>query len=525
MSILSPTKGIPALSAARMQRWALLLSAYTYDISYRPTKSHANADALSRLPLEDSQTNNDSCGVHFDSLFNFGQLEALPITAKSIAAATRTDPLLAKVITYVNSGWPNHIPPELKPYSQRKHEIAIEGNCLLWGIKVLIPKKLHQKVLQELHLDHPGISRMKSLARSYVWWPNLDADIEAMVKSCLPCLSVKPAPPKAPLNPWVLPSRPWSRIHIDFAGPLNGKTYLVIVDVYSKWPEVFKMASTSAKTIDTLRHVFAAHGLPDQLVSDNGPQFTSDEFTQFLRRNGIKHVCTAPYHPATNGLAERFVKTLKKAILAGKEDGRSPQHKLSSFLLTYRSTLHAVTNVAPSVLLNNRSLKVVLDLVKPDIGRKVQEQQGHQKKGYDQHVCDRQFEVGDTIVLRMFQDNHSTWEPGIIAKKLSHVTFIVELEDKSQRHCHINQIRKRILALTTEERDRLADSISMEDTPDLSDSLTCISDSPLKSDDSEESGLFELLPVLTPPPPEGPPLAVSSPRYPTRVHKPSDRFF
>ena len=101
MSILSPTKGIPALSAARMQRWALLLSAYTYDISFRPTKSHANADALSRLPLEDSQISNDSCGVHFDSLFNFGQLEALPVTAKSIAAATRKDPLLAKVMTYV----------------------------------------------------------------------------------------------------------------------------------------------------------------------------------------------------------------------------------------------------------------------------------------------------------------------------------------------------------------------------------------------------------------------------------------
>ena len=186
-------KGIPALSAARMQCWALLLSAYTYDISYRSTKSHANADVLSRLPLEDSQTN-DSCGVHFDSLFNFGQLEALPVTTKSITAATRTDPLLAKVMTYVNSVWPNHIAPELKPYCQRKHEITIKGNCLLWGIRVLIPKKLHQKILQELHLDHPG----KSLARSYVWWPNLDADIEVMVKSCLPVSLSNLLPPKLP---------------------------------------------------------------------------------------------------------------------------------------------------------------------------------------------------------------------------------------------------------------------------------------------------------------------------------------
>ena len=100
----------------------------------------------------------------------------------------------------------------------------------------------------------------------------------------------------------------------------------------------------------------------------------------------------------------------------------------------------------------------------------------------------------------------------------------MELEDKSQRHCHIDQICKRIPALTTKECDGLADSISMEDTPDLSDSLTCISDSPINSDDSEESGQFELLPNLTPPS-EGPPLAVSSPRYPTHVCRPPDRFF
>ena len=400
-TILSPSKGIPSLAAARMQRWALLLSAYSYDISYRSTKLHANADALSRLPLVHDQTN-DSPGVCFDSLFNLGQLETLPVMSKQLASATSTDPLLSQVMHYVQKGWLTQVSQDLKPFFNRKHELTLEDNCLMWGIRVIVPAKFQKRVLTELHEDHPGISRMKSLARSFVWWPKLDNDIEPIAKSCLPCLSVKPSPPKSPLNPWIWPSKPWSRIHIDFAGPLNAKSYLIIVDAHSKWPEVFEMSSTTtSKTIDVLRHVFAIHGLPDHLVSDNGPQFTSMEYQHFLRCNSIKHTRTAPYHPATNGIAERFVQTFKKAILAGKGYARSSQHKLASFLLHYRSTPHSVTGVPPCVLLNNRQLKTVLDLLKPDIGRRVQEKQSSQKKAHDLHCRERLFEVGDLVVAKI----------------------------------------------------------------------------------------------------------------------------
>ena len=137
---------------------------------------------------------------------------------------------------------------------------------------------------------------MKNIARSYVWWPGLDVQTEAKVKSCIPCLSVKPSPLKCPLNPWIWPPKPWSRVHIDFAGPLYGKMYMIIIDTHSKWPEVFEMTSTTAsKTIDVLRGVFATYGLPDEIVSDNGPQFIADEFHMFLKSNGVKHIRSAPY--------------------------------------------------------------------------------------------------------------------------------------------------------------------------------------------------------------------------------------
>lgn len=128
----------------------------------------------------------------------------------------------------------------------------------------------------------------------------------------------------APLHPWEWPLTPWERIHIDFARPVKGRMFLVVVDTHSKWPEVVEMASTTAnKTIDVLRHLFAAYGLPKQIVSDNGPQFVSDEYTDLLKKNHIKGIRSAPYHPSTNGLAERFLQTLKRALLASESTGLS----------------------------------------------------------------------------------------------------------------------------------------------------------------------------------------------------------
>ena len=149
---------------------------------------------------------------------------------------------------------------------------------------------------------------MKSIARSYVWWPNIDSDIENTVRSCYTCQLTRANPPEAPAHPWCYPSGPWQRLHIDFKGPVSGRTYLVIVDAYSKHPEVVNMSNTTAiETVKVLREIFSRHGLPEMIVSDNGPQFISDEFRKFCDMNGICHRRSAPYKPSTNGQAERIV--------------------------------------------------------------------------------------------------------------------------------------------------------------------------------------------------------------------------
>ena len=171
----------------------------------------------------------------------------MPVTAQQVDRLTKTDPCLSKVLQYTKQGWPSTVPKELKPYKQRADEITTEGDCLLWGIRVIIPEKLRGDVLKELHQNHPGVTRMKALARSYIWWPKLDKHLEDMVKSCTSCQSVKEAPPVAPLHPWIWPAKPWERIHVDFAGPYQNKMFLILVDAHSKWPEVIQMASTSAE--------------------------------------------------------------------------------------------------------------------------------------------------------------------------------------------------------------------------------------------------------------------------------------
>ena len=283
VTLLGPKKGIPPLAAARLQRWAIILAAYSYEIEYKSTQQHANADSLSRLPLKVSNDSMDEVNI-----FNLAQVEALPTTAEQVATATKKDPLLSQVYHYTQSGWPNEVDDVLLSFWNPRFELKIEQGCLLWGIRVVIPQKLREAVLKEVHKDHPSIMRMKSIARSYIWCEGVDKAIESLVKSCQACQAVKNAPRMAPLHPWLWPSRPWQRLHLDFAGPFQGRTYLLVTDAHSKWPEIVKMRSTTAdRTIEELRKMFSSYRLPEQIVSDNGPQFVAEEFASFVKANGI----------------------------------------------------------------------------------------------------------------------------------------------------------------------------------------------------------------------------------------------
>lgn len=177
--------------------------------------------------------------------FRVSWLESIPVSAKDIKKETDKDKILTKVRHLTQTGWPKHvIEGELKSYWNRREELTVEADCVLWGLRVIIPTTLRPQVLKELHEEHLGIVRTKALARSHFWWPTLDTEIEAMVNSCPTCQQNRHAPNKAPVHPWKWPELPWERIHVDFAEK-DRHQFLLVSDAYSRWPVVKWMTSTT----------------------------------------------------------------------------------------------------------------------------------------------------------------------------------------------------------------------------------------------------------------------------------------
>ena len=235
--------------------------------------------------------------------------------------ATLRNPFLSKVLYFVLRGRPDKCPSEeLCPYHLDKEEVTIKDSILLWSLKVVVPQTLRFTMLNFFHHTHIEVVRMKGLARSRVWWPGIDADIELLCSQCVSFAQHSKDPAKSPLSVWDFPSDPWQRIHIDYAGPFYGLMQLICIDAYCKYGGAEQVSSTNGfNTVRKLRKIFAMLGDPQQIVSDTGTPFTSREFVKFCNRHGIRHIRSAPYYPVTNGEAERFVQELKRALRANSD--------------------------------------------------------------------------------------------------------------------------------------------------------------------------------------------------------------
>ena len=438
LSLFKENKAIPQQAANRIQRWAWTLASYEYTITWRNTTQHANTDALSRLPLPEvpSQTTTPA-----EVVLMVDQLQNAPITAAQIATWTKKDPLMARVFRYVLQGWPNQQDDDLTPYWPKRLELSAESGCLVWGGRVVVPPQGRESVLAELHCGHPGISRMKSLARGLVWWPGLDKEIETMVKNCNKCQQSQPSPPSAPMQPWSWPTRPWSRLHVDYAGPIGGRMVLVVIDAHSKWIKAIALKTASAQTtVQQLRKLFAQFGIPNTIVSDNSPQFAALEFQKFCQKNGIRQARVAPYHPSSNGLAERAVRVVKEGL--AKQHGDNLTDRLSRFLFQYRITPHTTTGTAPAELLLGRKPRSRLDVLKPVMEERVLKKQLQQKVNHDKGSKVRQFAIGERVFVR----NHGQgdrWLPGIISRMSGPLSFTVNIENGRTMKYHQDHLRKR----------------------------------------------------------------------------------
>lgn len=237
--------------------------------------------------------------------------DKLPISSDTISTVTQNDETLKIIRDFILNGWPDKVDASLKHYAYKKKLLATEDGSIFYGERILIPFSVRKSVLEWLHDTHIGVVQMKALARTYVWWPGIDIDIENWCKCCRPCQSMGSKKNESELSSWPKTSVPFQRIHIDFY-ELVGRTFLILADTYSNWLEVFLMNKTDASsTIEKLRLVFSVFGLPGEIVSDDGPPFGSGEIRRFCESNGIKLTHSPSYHPQSNGEAEVSVRTAK----------------------------------------------------------------------------------------------------------------------------------------------------------------------------------------------------------------------
>lgn len=470
LAIFGLHKGIPEISANRLQRYAMFLAAYNYSIEYISSKQNI-ADYLSRA-CEVTNTSMPPREGMSDELVNCDERAAyvnfvidgdLPVTLSDLRRETATDDCLSRVKSYVLNGWPRKINDvNLKPYFNCRNQLSYENGCLMRGHKVVIPITLRETVCKEMHSSHFGVVKMKAEARKRLWFPGVDRALEQLAAACSVCAQLRPAPKHAPLAPWPLPPLPFYRIHLDFLGPVNNFMFLVIVDAYSKWVECYDMTSSynSKALITKLYDFMSRFGIPHTLVSDNGTSFTSHEFKHFCLVNGIKHMLSPAYHPASNGQAESFVKIIKrglKSIILQGCNKKNIAEKLAKFLFDYRNSKNSTTEKSPAELVYGRTLRSRLDLLNSAalasssspsptaLTRTVEHNQSLQAKHY-KGTKRQSFKENETVwVTKNISNNKKIWIEGIVKRKVGQVLYkiyVPHLDCVITRH--IDQIRLRL---------------------------------------------------------------------------------
>lgn len=449
LSLFHPQKGIPTIAASRMQRWAHFLSGFNYNIEHVGSQQNI-ADFPSRFPTESWKLWKEE-----DSYLNFiNQAECGCLTLDMLLTETSKDNHLKIAMQALKGELPTPLPRD-NPYSRFINELSLENGVVMRGHRIAVPVVLRKQVLEQLHKSHLGIVKSKSIARSSVWWPELDRDIEKYVNNCSACLMQSQSPARAKLIPWDPPPTVWSRIHADFAGPVKGTSYLILVDALSKWVEVFPTKScTSEFVLDKLVECISRFGLFDELVSDNGTQFVATNVQAFLKANGIKHKLTSPGHPATNGEAENMVKTFKSSLLKClRDDHRSVKSIVANFLIGYRKSIHCTTRMSPSQMMLGRDLRTSLDILQPssttekateikareNIKRHQQVQVSH--FGGTRSI---EFVVGDCVIARDYSNpNKATWSSAVVVEVLGPRNYNVRLTSTGRViKRHLDQLRK-----------------------------------------------------------------------------------
>ena len=333
----------------RILRFRLRMARFNYTVSHVPGKLLTTADALSRAPspLCDNQLQEEV------EWFVDTVVAALPAgehRLKQYKDAQDDDSTCMTVKRWCLEGWPAKSPTDvdLSAFWKVRSFFSLHNNLLLYNQRIVIPSSLRKETLAKIHEEHQGIERCRARVRCSVWWPEITKDTAEIVRQCPTCAR-ESQQRREPLIKSTLPDYPWQIIGTDLF-ELEGTKYLLTVDYFSRYPEVTKLTTTtSAAVISHLKNVFSHHGIPEVVHSDNGPQFSALEFTQFANEYGFCHITSSPKYPQSNGQAERMVQTVKHLLKNSKDPYMA--------MLTYRSTPLPWCGRSPAELSMGRQIR------------------------------------------------------------------------------------------------------------------------------------------------------------------------
>lgn len=298
---------------SRLQRMLLQLQRYDLNVIYTPGKELLIADTLSRATTHEQQS---QCDI-FDKkvIYALEPTEALiPETLVQLKFETQNDVILQTLLDIHRQDWPHHrkqVDKKVIQYWPIRDSVSILEGIMFAGDRIILPSKMRSDMLQRLHVAHQGMQHTKALARVHWYWPGMTRDIEKMVEECATCQQFQPRHQREPMISHEIPELPWLKVGADIF-EISGQSFLLVVDYFSKYPEVLNIRDKTAHTvINKMKSVFARVGIPKEIVCDHVP-FASQEMRKFATAWGIKLTHSSPGYAQSNGLAERTVKTVKE---------------------------------------------------------------------------------------------------------------------------------------------------------------------------------------------------------------------
>jgi hypothetical protein len=436
---LEPISKKPLCKAPRrLQGIFMRILEFDIDLLWRPGKEMHVADMLSRSYLPTS--------TGMPDIEKVCMVDYLPIRTErlqELKLETEKDEPLQILRSVILKGWPgekHQCPTQITPYFSIRDELSVQDGLIFRGERVVIPASMRNQMKKAIHTSHLGEESCLRRAREALYWPGMNAEIKTFISACDACRSYETSQCKETMMPHELSDRPWQRVAIDLF-TWEDKEYLVTSDYYSNYWEVDKLKKTNSATIiGKLKRRFAGHGIPEQVISDNAANLTSDEFQKFAKDWDFEHITVSPYNSKANGKAESSVKAAKRMLRKTKKSGTDPYLAL----LEIRNTPTQGIGSSPMQRLNNRRARTLLpmtpNLLKPRVinleteREQLQQQKNRQVKYFNRHATDLPaLEEGDTVRMKPFIKGQREWKKAVVVDRLDERSYTVDTPDGSYR--------------------------------------------------------------------------------------------